>query len=314
MNKSETENDNEHDGNERSIHPDDLLTTSSKRSTTYEFLMYHYCTNTSKTLLLPTENAEELFTMEYPMRAFKYRFLLDAIYLLTAAHLNHLHPCHEYHEYVLHFNTLAAGGVRTELGQAITANDPERMEAVAMASSLLSIFSLTCDTDTPFSGLSRSLMSLFKGMSSVFAQLWPYRHKTGFRFLDHHISMYEKTIPMGREFVPDIERVFELQKTNTEVYNPVIERLSSLTYVFTDESKRPYRSYHMSSWIISLSPEFLKLTDDLDPCALVLLARFFYILSTDQAWFMGDYAYKHYLRVYEKIPPHWRPYIELQKN
>ncbi|KAA8910976.1 hypothetical protein TRICI_003987 [Trichomonascus ciferrii] len=299
---------------EKSTHPDDLLTSSYSRSVTYEFLMYHYCTNTAKTLVLPSGDYEELFSVEYPKRGFRFRFLLDAIYLLSAAHLNHLHPSPEYQQYVLHFNTLAASGLRALLAEDHTTADPERMEAVAMASSLLSIYSLTCDVDVPFSGLSGSLMSLFKGMSTVFSHLWPYREQTGFRFLDHHVNMYRRTKALGGEYIPDLERVFELQKTNVHIYQPVIQRLASLTHVFSNETTKAHRSYHMSTWIISLSSEFLKLTDDLDPCALVLLARYFYMLSTDSSWFMGNYAYKHYLRVYDKIPPHWRPYILIQKQ
>ncbi|KAA8910978.1 hypothetical protein TRICI_003989 [Trichomonascus ciferrii] len=276
--------------------------------------MYHYCTHTARTLILISPYVEDFFLVDYLEKGFKHRFLLDTIYLLTAAHLNHLHPCSEYNQYVAHFSTLAIRGQRAELGQLAETHDPERMEAVAMASSLLSIFSLTCDLDTPFSGLSSSMMSLFKGMSQVFAQLWPYRQDTRFKFLDHHIEMYEKTLPLGEEYIPDIERVFELQKTNTNTYKHAIKRLASLTYVFMNDSQRSYRSFHLSSWIISLSPEFRQLTDDLDPCALVLLARYFYMISTDQSWFMGNYAYKHFLRVYEKIPPLWRPYIHLQSS
>jgi hypothetical protein len=306
--------ENDRSEHEESIHPDDLLTETASRSTTYEFLMYHYCTQTAKTFLLPSPFAEEFFTVEYPAKGLKYRFLLDTIYLLTASHLHHLHPCSEYNQYVVHFSTLAVRGLRPELGYVADAHDPERTEAVAMASSLLSIFSLTCDLDTPFSGLSSSLMPLFKGMRSVFSKLWPYRHQTGFNFLDRHIETYEKTNLLGDEYVPDIERVFELQKTNVDIYKPVIKRLASLTYVFLNHDQRSNRSFHLSNWIISLPPEFLKLTDDLDPCALVLLARYFYMVSTDQSWFMGSYAYKHYLRVSDKIPPHWRPCIQLQKS
>lgn len=315
--KTEKENDNENEieNEQESVHPDDLLTSSSSRSVTYEFLMYHYCTNTSKTVVFPSGDYQELFAVEYPKKGFKFRFLLDAIYLLSAAHLNHLHPCPEYQQYVLHFNSLAAGGLRAQLAENHTTTDPERLEAVAMASSLLAIYSLTCDVDAPFNGLSGSLMSLFKGMSTVFAQLWPYRNQTEFRFLDHHVSMYRKTKALGGEYIPDLERVFELQKTNVHIYEPVIQRLASLTYVFSNETAHSHhRPYHMSSWIVSLSPEYIKLTDELDPCALVLLSRYFYMLSTDSSWFMGNYAYKHYLRVYEKIPPRWRPYISIQKQ
>lgn len=301
-------------GNEQSTHPEDLLVASSSRSVTYEFLIYHYCTSTAKTLILPSGDCHELFTVEYPQKGFKYSFLLDAIYLLSAAHLNHLHPCSKYQQYILHFNTMAASGLRTQLDSVVSSNDPEGMEAVAMASILLSIYSLTCDLDTPFSGLSGSMMSLFKGMRTVFAHLWPHRNKTEFRVLDDHIKLHEKTKYLGKECLPDIERVFELQKTNVDVYKPVVESLASLTHVFINEDTKSHRSFHMSSWMVSLSPEFLQLTDDLDPCALVLLARYFYMLSTEKSWFMGGYAFKHYLRVYEKIPHDWRPYVELQST
>ncbi|KAA8910977.1 hypothetical protein TRICI_003988 [Trichomonascus ciferrii] len=311
--RSENENEGTSES-EQSVHPDDLLATTKSRSITYEFLMYHYCTNTAPTLVEVSGDYQGLFAVEYPKKGFKYRFLLDAIYLLSSAHLNHLKPCHEYQQYMLHFNTLAVSGLRTQLDEVVKSNDLEVMEAVAMTSSLLSIYSLTCDSDTPFTGLSGSLMSLFKGMRTVFAHLWPHRDKTGFKVLDDYIDMHSKTKDLGGEYIPDIERVFELQKTNIDTYKPIIESLASMTHVFANEDTKIHRKFHMSTWIISLSPEFLQLTDNFDACALVLLARYFYILSTDKSWFFGDYAYKHYLRVYENIPPHWKSYVELLKD
>lgn len=296
-----------------SDHRPDLLSNESVgdpiRSTTYEYLMFHYCVYTATTIIIPGRDPS-LFSVDYPKKAFRYKFLLDCIYLITSAHLNHLYPDEGYQGYVNHFNSLAANGLRTQLNEKGLTDDWDRSEAVAMASTLLSIYSLTCDIDSPFEGISKSLMPLFKGMSVFFSHLKDHQEKTSFKSLSKTAT--ESETPSGEGYLPQIEKIFEFQKTNIEIYEPAVKSLAKITHIFSFDDYKKYRSFLMSTWIISLSADFLKLLDDLDPCALVLLARFFYVLSLDDSWFLGNYAYKHYCRVVDKIPSIWHQYLHLE--
>lgn len=280
-------------------------TTPSQREAQFELeLMHYYCSYTCYTI--STDGFEYLFQRKLPEIGFKFRYLIDAIFLLTAAHKNYIQPEQKYQDAIEKYKFSVITSLRDKLSNGVTR---ENGEAVFSASALLAIFSMICDTEKEFTGVSEQWMPLFQGSKQIYQQLEWWRQETC--FADLHDYMLNNTLPDGRPFLHNFTAVLQMHAdpNDHEVYMPVILKLARITQAIMSRTSSNIL-LHVISWIMRLPPQFVKLVDKFDPCALVIMANFFQSLSHEKhSWLFKNYAKLHQKRIAKRIPSEWHCYL-----
>uniref|UniRef100_A0A060T0Q2 ARAD1C10120p n=1 Tax=Blastobotrys adeninivorans TaxID=409370 RepID=A0A060T0Q2_BLAAD len=263
------------------------------------YLLYYWVTHTAATIA--PSGYEALLRQGFAEAGFKHRFVLDTLFLFTAAHLNHVDPCREHADLVLHYHTLGSAGLRNEISKGISM---ENGEAVAISSTLLSLYVLVCNSE--FIGILENVTSMYRGMRKVYKQMWNWKDSTRLSVL--------KPLPMtaigtGDGYRQDILKVLERQDPSTHSkYIKVIEDLAILTEAINRDATQNYMMF-VTKWLSNLPDEFVEQLALRDPCALVIVCRFFDVMSKQKFWYLDSYSKQHYWRVYNQIPRDWKQYL-----
>lgn len=265
-------------------------------------LMHQWDISTS--LSLSCLGFEKLFPIDCPKLAFNFRFLLDTMFLLSVSHLNHYQSNKKYEQAIVFYHSRAVSGLRNELDSGITEANGE---AIALASSLLAIYSFTCDTDQEFGGVAKGWLPLFLGVRDIF-QVINWRNSPGSIFLGLHEA--KSQLPSGDEYLTKYELIFSKQKDKQDVYRAAIKNLAALKELIILNPKGHF-ILHQAAWIARLHPVIIQLINKFDSCALVILFNYFKTLTRlEDCWYLDPYAKIHCERIKSKIPSEWYIYLD----
>uniref|UniRef100_A0A060TBT0 ARAD1B11022p n=1 Tax=Blastobotrys adeninivorans TaxID=409370 RepID=A0A060TBT0_BLAAD len=272
------------------------------------YLLYFWMKHTAKTV--STGPSTGLSYDQFPQMAFRHRFLLDAMFLFTCAHLNHLRPCQYYQQLMGHYHSGTVAGLQHAIDQGITRHNGE---AAAMASSLFSLYTMTTDVDSDFGPISLNTLRIFKGTSKLFASLGSWWHET--LFAKMNLVQFD-SLPYNEDYVDRlfkaINQVYSTQYLDSldhDVFHRSILQLGRLNKRLDDQPGANHVRFY-SEWLIKLSPEFIHRLSHMDPAALFILCEFCRLLAAGNQWFCGNYAVKQFWNARSKLPAYLHPYIE----
>lgn len=272
------------------------------------YLMYFWLRYTAKTVSGPA--TQTLSYNQFPQLAFKHRFLLDAMFLFTCAHLNHLRPCQYYQQLIGHYHSGTVAGLQQAIDQGITRQNGE---AAAMASSLFSLYTMTTDVDSDFGPTSISTLRIFKGTRKMYASLADWWNETMFAKLS--LIRFDD-LPYDEVYVDRlfkaINQVYSTQYLDAlepGIFHEALRKLGRLKKLQDDHPGGKHLRY-LTEWLLRLHPEFIQRLSHMDPAALFILCEFCRLLAAEKQWFCGNYAVKQFWNTRSKLPAYLHPYIE----
>lgn len=278
----------------------DHLTRSGNNASMEVRLMYQWTTATCHSM----GRDVELYQKKLPQLAFENQFLMDALFMICAAHLYHTTVDEEYSSFRSLYHGRATSGLRAELAKGIS---KKNCEAVAFSSTIFSVYVMTLDHLLDKHEFLDQWLSMVFAMGQIFDDIVPFVRETCFEGI---LSAFDVGLPSGKVYLPQIEKIYEKQKTNLTFYHPAIVYLAIITeVVVTRPSDVDLRVvFH---WLFKMR-NLKSLIVERDPCALVLLARFLYLLSLIRGvWFLESNSLQRHNDIKSLIPPDWQEYVPL---
>uniref|UniRef100_A0A060T0Q7 ARAD1C14894p n=1 Tax=Blastobotrys adeninivorans TaxID=409370 RepID=A0A060T0Q7_BLAAD len=272
------------------------------------YLLYFWMKHTAKSL--SSESTKSMSYNHSLQLAFQHRFLLDSMFLLTCAHLNHLRPCQYYQQLMGHYHSGTVAGLQQAIDQGITRQNGE---AAAIASSLFSLYTMTTDVDSDFGPTSLSTLRIFKGTSRIYSTLGQWWGETLFAKLNlvKFDSLPYDEVYVDRLFKA-INQVYSTQYLDSldqDIFHESILKLGRIKRRLDDEPGANHLRFY-TEWLMRLNPEFVQRMSHMDPAALFILCEFCRLLAAGKQWFCGNYAVKQFWNTRSKLPAYLHPYIE----
>ncbi len=168
---------------------------------------------------------------------------------------------------------------------------------------IIAVYTFTIDIDPEFGGLQQGWLPMLQGLREIFFRFKPWEHFSENEGIDLN------NLPSGETYLSRLEKGFELQQTNQDIYQLAINTLARfIEQVLTRDARESFR--YLLFWPLRLCPEMISLMSDRDPCALAILAGYFKALTFFEASaLVQSTGNKHLSLVHAIIPSKWQPVV-----
>lgn len=283
-------------------------------------LMHQYSTRTARALLAShSSQGEHLWSIDCPRLAFEHEAVLYAILALTALHIAKADPIWPYPD--------AIDAHRKYLDLALPAhsNDMahltrENADSACVAASLLRICAFAYLSERPRDPYTLPLqwLRMSNGSGMVFHATWDWIQNDGAPLAHQLLEREPQLTPFNETlFLDSNRRGFEHlveQRDPTESWSLDIEHAykvavsyigSILIAIDAGEERNPI-SRRLMAFSLLVHPGFIKLVEEGQPRALVVLAHYFAVLAEfEDIWWIGSAGRREVLGIQTAIPTEW---------